>query len=233
MSTYVLVHGAWHGAWCWEKLTPLLQEKGHRVIAPDLPGHGEDQTPFEKITLKTYVDYIKAIILDLNEPVILVGHSMGGLVISEVGAQIPEKIQKLIYLAAFVPSTGESLTSLAQKQKPTRFSKQMNVIPEDFAMHLPFDQMKSFAFHQYEKADFDLIAHRFRPDPLLPWGEPVSLSEHFDSIPKRYIECVYDRALPISTQRIFQQTWGCEVKTLLSDHSPFYSMPENLARLLT
>ena len=83
MSTYVLVHGAWHGAWCWYKLTPLLQKLGHTVLTPDLPSHGIDKTPTAAITLKDYSLRVCEVLDSCPEPVILVGHSMGGVVITE------------------------------------------------------------------------------------------------------------------------------------------------------
>jgi pimeloyl-ACP methyl ester carboxylesterase len=79
MSTYVLIHGAWHGAWCWGKVVPLLQEKGHRVYTIDLPSHGADQTPVAQVSLKAYTDRVCEVLDGLDEPAILVGHSMGGI----------------------------------------------------------------------------------------------------------------------------------------------------------
>ena len=77
MSTFVLIHGAWLGAWNWNKLTPLLEQAGHRVITFDLPGHGEDHTPVATISLQSYVDRVTQVLDQQPEPVILVAHSMG------------------------------------------------------------------------------------------------------------------------------------------------------------
>src|SRR4051794_784768 len=87
--TYVLVHGAWHGAWCWKKVLPLLRQRGHRAVALDLAGHGEDHTPVAGITLETYVDQILSCVHKEahGEPVTLVGHSFGGLVITQAAEQ--------------------------------------------------------------------------------------------------------------------------------------------------
>ena len=77
MSTYVLIHGAWHGGWCWKKVVPLIEKEGHTVVAPDLPGHGEDKRPIAEITLQAYADRVCQILDEQSEPVILAGHSMG------------------------------------------------------------------------------------------------------------------------------------------------------------
>ncbi|MBA3922407.1 MAG: alpha/beta fold hydrolase, partial [Nostocaceae cyanobacterium] len=109
MSTCILIHGAWHSSWCWNKVATLLEQAGHKVIAPDLPSHGKDKTPIREVTLQSYTDRICEILTELIEPVILVGHSMGGLVITQVAEQCPDKIEKLVYLCAFLPGNGESL----------------------------------------------------------------------------------------------------------------------------
>src|SRR5215471_17226659 len=114
MSRYILVHGAWHGRWCWEKVVPLLRQAGHRVETLDLPGHGQDRTPIREITLAAYTKRVCETLDDQAEPVILVGHSMGGIVITQVAEERPEKIQTLVYLTAFLPQNGESLLQLAR-----------------------------------------------------------------------------------------------------------------------
>jgi pimeloyl-ACP methyl ester carboxylesterase len=81
MNTFVLIHGGCHGAWCWYKIIPRLEQLGHRVIAPDLPSHGRDKTPVSTVTLQSYVDAVCAILDAQREPVVLVGHSMGGGII--------------------------------------------------------------------------------------------------------------------------------------------------------
>jgi pimeloyl-ACP methyl ester carboxylesterase len=114
MSMYVLVHGAWHGSWCWEKVVPLLRQAGHQVETLDLPGHGQDKTPIREITLAAYTKRVCDTLDAQAEQVILVGHSMGGIVITQVAEERPEKIQTLVYLTAFLPQNGESLLQLAR-----------------------------------------------------------------------------------------------------------------------
>ncbi len=109
MSTYVLVHGAWHGGWYWHKVVPLLEKEGHKVEAPDLPGHGKDKTPISEITLEAYAQSICKVLDAQSEPVILVGHSMGGIVITQVAEYRPERIKMLVYLTAFLQPSGEFL----------------------------------------------------------------------------------------------------------------------------
>ena len=107
MSTYLLVHGAWHGAWCWQRVTPRLQAQGHTVLSPDLPGSGEDKTPIQDVTLKAYADRICAVIDGVPEPVVLVGHSLGGMTITQSAEYRPDKIKVLVYVCAFLLRNGE------------------------------------------------------------------------------------------------------------------------------
>ena len=115
MATFLLVHGAWHGGWCWRRVVPPLESKGHKVIAPDLPGHGDDRTPTASVTLKSYSDRICETAGARSEPVVLVGHSMGGVAITQAAEDCPEKIRALVYMCAFLPRNGDSLNTWASQ----------------------------------------------------------------------------------------------------------------------
>ena len=106
MCTFVLVHGGWHGRWCWERVAPLLQQKGHRVLTPDLPGHGDDATPVSERPWERYSRSIAELVSAQPGLVILVGHSSGGMVISDAARQQPGNIAALVYLAAFLLPSG-------------------------------------------------------------------------------------------------------------------------------
>jgi pimeloyl-ACP methyl ester carboxylesterase len=108
MSTYVLVHGAWHGAWCWSKVVSLLEGAGHKAIALDLPGHGRDDTPIAQVTFEAYCDKVREIVEAQPESVILVGHSMGGRVVTQVAELRPDRIMTLVYIAAILLRHGEN-----------------------------------------------------------------------------------------------------------------------------
>jgi len=90
-KTYILVHGAWHNNFCWSRLAPKIEKMGHKVIAPNLPGHGSNIEDFKKINLSDYVRTIKNFVVSNKERVVLVGHSMAGIVISQVAEDIPQK----------------------------------------------------------------------------------------------------------------------------------------------
>ena len=107
MANSLLVHGAWHGGWCWAKLTAELHARGHTVCAPDMPGHGDDATALAEVTLAAYTERIVETCDQFDGPAHLLGHSMGGILISAAAEAAPEKFCQLIYLCAFVPVDGE------------------------------------------------------------------------------------------------------------------------------
>jgi pimeloyl-ACP methyl ester carboxylesterase len=114
VSTYVLVHGAWHGSWCWDRVVPLLEKQGHKAVAPDLPGHGADKSPISEVSLQAYADRVVDVLEAQSETVVLVGHSMGGIVISQAAECCPDRVKTLVYLSAFLLRDGESLLQVAQ-----------------------------------------------------------------------------------------------------------------------
>lgn len=110
MTTYVLVHGAWHSGQCWDRVVPLLGSSGHRVLAPSLTGYGETRHLMgPEVGLDTHVEDIVRLIVDEDlVEVVLVGHSYAGLAISSVANQVPGRIARLVYLDAMVPDHGQS-----------------------------------------------------------------------------------------------------------------------------
>ena len=114
MARFVLVHGAFAGGWIWGPLAERLEAAGHQVEAPDLPGAGDDETPFEEVTLDRYAERICEVLDAGPEQSTLVGNSMGGVVMTQAAARRPEKVKRLIYVAAFMPADGQSLIELTQ-----------------------------------------------------------------------------------------------------------------------
>ncbi|MED2038700.1 alpha/beta fold hydrolase [Bacillus wiedmannii] len=227
MSTYVLVHGAWQGEWAWELVKPQLEAFGHTVVTLDLPGNGKDMTPSQNVTLDSYVDAVTATIDQQNEKVILVGHSMGGIVITQTAELITNKIDKLVYLCAFLPQNGESLGSKLDGEAGPQFSINENdmtaelipnLIEETFLNATEDEVIKETSFKQ------------MRPQPLGPFQQELKISEeNFGTIDRIYIETTLDRAIPIDFQRRMNTETPCaKVITLEADHSPFFSKTSEL-----
>ncbi|WP_219837007.1 alpha/beta fold hydrolase [Paenibacillus sp. R14(2021)] len=227
MSTYLLIHGAWHGAWCWEKIVPLLETAGHRVIAIDLPGHGEDQTPISEVTLDVYANRVVAAIDGLDEEVILVGHSMAGIVVSQAAEYRPNRIKSLVYLTAFLLQNGQNMLVIPPNPN-------MRVSEDGSTITVPADKAKDTFYNNCLDEDITAAVSRLQVQATSPFVTPVSLTQqNFGQVPRYYIEGLRDHAIPIEMQRQMQAASPCkEVFTLDTDHSPFYSTPEQLCNIL-
>ncbi len=234
MSTYVLIHGAWHGSWCWSDVVTLLEQAGHKVIAPDLPSHGNDKTPIREVTVQSYTDRVCEVVKAQTDPVILVGHSMGGVVITQAAEQCPDKIEKLVYLCAFLPGNGESLMDWGQEDSEALVLKNV-VLSEDRSYVTVKDEaVKDIFYGDCSAQDVAQSKLLLVPQALAPFGTPVNTTaENFGRLPRVYIECLQDRAISISVQRRMQSALPCQqVMTMDTSHSPFFSNPEVLVNHL-
>ncbi|MCZ7568769.1 MAG: alpha/beta fold hydrolase [Ardenticatenaceae bacterium] len=232
MSTFVLIHGSWHGAWCWDKVKPLLEKQGHTVVAPDLPGHGQDKTPIPEITLQRFVDRVGQVLDAQSEPVILVGHSMGGVVITQTAEYRPDKIKTLVYLCAFLPRNGESLLQLAQQDTETLILPNL-IINEAQGYHsVKEEAIREVFYHDCRDEDVARAKSLLVPEEALaPVATPVQTSaDNFGRIPRVYIECLRDQTIGLSLQKQMNTATPCQmVLSLDTGHSPFFSAPEALA----
>ncbi|MBE7147534.1 alpha/beta fold hydrolase [Bacillus mycoides] len=231
MSTYVLVHGAWQGEWAWELVKPQLEALGHTVVTLDLPGSGKDMTPSQNVTLDSYVDAVTDIINQQNENVILVGHSMGGIVITQTAEYIPNKIDKLVYLCAFLPQNGESLGSKLDGEAGPQFSINENDMTAEL---IPELTEQTFLNATEDEAIKEASFNKMRPQPLRPFQQELKISEeNFGTIDRIYIETTLDRAIPVDFQRRMNTETPCtKIITLEADHSPFFSKTTELVNYL-
>lgn len=234
MAAIILIPGAAHGGWCWHKVAPLLEAAGHKAIAPDLLGLGADLTPVAELSLARWVDQVATLVESEAEPVILVGHSRGGIVISEVAERLPDRVAHLVYLTAFLLADGQTLGEVAQADEASMIGP--NLVVDEAAgtwAIRPEAAVEGF-FADCSPDDLAYTFPRLRPEPLFSLSTPVHVTtERFGRVPRHYIECLQDRAVTIDCQRRMQAVWPCRsVVTLDTAHSPFMSAPRDLAAAL-
>lgn len=236
MSTFVLVHGAQHGAWCWHKVVPRLEAQGHDVVTFDLPAHGIDTTPPGEVTLDDYVDRTVEMVDDQNEPATLVGHSMAGAVITRAAEKRPVGIETLVYLSAILPRDGTSLFEMGQaEENADSLVGQNMIVDEDRGIaDLPDDAIREAFYADCTNEDVALARALLRPEPLDPFHAPISTTEDgFGSVPRVYVETLEDNAVTPAYQASMYTDRPCEaVYTLETSHSSFLSAPDALVEHL-
>ena len=235
MATFVLVHGAWHGGWCWDEVVPRLKARGHIVEAPDLPGMGRDKTPLGKVELSKWTLFVSDVVMQAFEPVVLVGHSRGGIVISEVAQLVPDRISALVYLAAFLAPAGKTLSDMLA-MSPGRDVARDTIVPaaDGITCTIRPEKVLPVFYNTTPPALAARAAALVGPEPLMSFGTPVrTTAERYGRVKRAYIECLQDNAIPIELQRLMREALPCDpVVTLDCDHSPFFSTPDALCDAL-
>ncbi len=222
----VLVHGSYHGSWCWDLLRPDLERLGHRVITPDLPISDPEAGA------ATYAQVVADSIEPGMQPV-LVGHSMGGLVIPLVAALRP--VRRLVFVAAFLPSPGESANdqrsngSLDPPATPT--TAEWTDLGDDVWMVGPHTATEIF-FHDASPQIADWATKRLRPQAYRVMNEITPMTAWPD-VECRSIVCLADRAInPAWVRTAARERLGTEAVEIPGGHSPFMTRPAEFAELL-
>jgi pimeloyl-ACP methyl ester carboxylesterase len=240
MSTFVLVHPAWFGGWCWNRLARLLQAQGHSVHPPTLTGLGERaHLVHPGIDLRTHVeDIVNVLTLEDLSEVILLGTSSAGMVITGVADRVPERIGSLVYLDAFVPDDGQCLLDLIPPDR--RAAMEALVEAEGFGWLLPrltaapWEQLVAHAWQVTNDEDLAWTVTRLRPTPFGHFTRAVQRhNPTAERLPRIYIRCDgwpnpgFDRCATIAGQAP-----GWQVRHLDSSHLPYVTHTRELAQLL-
>ena len=230
---YLLVHSAFLGAWQWSEVAKLLKKEGHTVIAPDLAGHGVDKTPPAGITMDNYVNAIADLLDQQENPVVLVGHSFNGITISRVAELNPDKIKSLVYLTAFLLPAGGSFFAATQGVENSAAVDNFYLSDDQTYAMVEEDQIQNAFAHDIPKAAFDAAKPHIVPEPAAPLMYELQITDQiFGRIPKYYIECTEDRAIPIEVQRAMYEGKVKKAFSINSSHTPNFSQPDKVAEIL-
>jgi pimeloyl-ACP methyl ester carboxylesterase len=229
-KTFILIHGSWHSAWNWHKVTPLLEKGGHQVFAIDLPGMGRDKTPIQNVTMEMVVDRICKLIDTIEGKVILVGHSKNGIMISQVAEYRPEKIEKLIYLAAYLVPNGKTQREYSMQDTKGVLKPYVTKYEDTNSTTLGAAIYKEGLYHDCEDSITELAKVLLSHEPFITGVTSLKLTEaNFGRVPRYYIECTEDRAVtPFIQQKMYTDTPCKKVYKLATSHSPFFSKPVDL-----
>lgn len=226
MTTFALVHGAWHGSWCWERLTPLLESAGHDVVAMDLPC--EDAAA----DFTTYADIVCSAIEECSDDVVIVGHSMGAQTVALVAARRP--VRHVVFLCGLVPEVGQAWADQIRDKpdlmcpgwnealsEPDEQSRTTWVNPE---------RTRALLHGDCDEASAAWAMARLRPQVYL--GEvPFALTE-FPAAASTSIICQDDQMVNPEWSKSIGRDIGAALVELPGGHSPFLSRPSALAEVL-
>ena len=273
---FVMIHGAWHGAWTFDKVIPLLAAGGTLAVARDLPAHGLDalfpvsyferplnpgafgteKAPSASTTLDDYVNSVVATVEQVHamsgKKIILLAHSMGGVVASAVAEKIPAKIAKLVYLTAFMPASGTNgFDYIPSGDNDGQLVGDLLMADPFYTGALRIDQrsddeqyrarVKAAFYGDLAQDKYEAVANLLTPDvPLVPFRSAVNTTKaRWGAIERHYIKCLQDLAIRPKLQErfiaeadAFTPSNLTHVHELESSHSPFMSMPQELAALL-
>jgi len=240
---FVLIHGGFHGAWCWSRLIPELEKLGHAALAIDLPGHGARRD--ERSTLQDRRD---AILEVLQQDDVLVGHSGGGYDITLAADAVPTRVRHLVYLAAGLPIEGRTVLAATggAAQDAGKDDKVTQLMTNETGMLrfirpnargrmecVDFAAVHDFFYHDCDEQTARWAFAQLSPAPVEFLMETVSLPRFWAAdLPRSYIRCLQDRAKPLSMSVEVVRRLGVEPLTIDASHSPFLSKPAELARIL-
>jgi pimeloyl-ACP methyl ester carboxylesterase len=228
MADFVLVHGAWHGAWCWKKILPGLWKAGHRAFPVTLTGTGERAHQLSPgISLKTHIDDVAAVMeAEELQQAIVVGHSYGGMVVTGLADRMPGRIARLVYLDAVVPLPGESWSSghppQTQEQRRQAIAATGSIPAADPALF------------GLSGEDADWVARRQTPQPGGVYDDRLQFdAARVAALPRTFIDCTSPALATIAVMRErVRKEPGWKVHEIPTGHDPMISAPEELLRLL-
>ena len=232
---YVLVHGASHGGWCWDEVARRLRGKGHVVLAPDLPGHGRRAAEAPRASVASYAAAVVDVMAREGiSRAILVGHSMGGIVIPKVAEQASSRVRHVVFLAAVVLEDGGRLID-AVSPAARALLPAMAASRGDGTFHYPAEAAWARWMGDAPRRDPATSAAlaRLTPQPLRPWLEPVTMRGfHALAVPRTYIRCTRDAAVLPDMAARFAARLGVQPVDIDGDHDPMLTAPDTLVRAL-
>ena len=238
MACFLLVHGSWHGGWCWQKLVPLLQGIGHAALAFDLPGSGDDPAPAADADLDGYARRTIEMLdrVPAGQPAILVGHSLGGLTLSAVGEAVPERLAALVYVTALMLPDGVSAVEWRAGRPPNPPAR-ARVMAADGTSTMPPEAALDCFYGDCAPEEAGAAAPRLGPQAMRLYETPVRVSAaRWGSLPRWYLYCDRDVTItPEEQRRMVAAAPGTATFNLDAAHSPMLSqapaLAESLARI--
>jgi pimeloyl-ACP methyl ester carboxylesterase len=237
MATFVLVHGGWHGGWCWRHVTPLLRARGHEVLTPTLSGLGERAHLLEplgdRVNLDLHVQDVQRLLdyEDLHE-VVLVGHSSAGMVVAGAANRATNRLVSVVYLDAFVPEDGQALFDILLPERRAMYEQAARERGDGWLVPPPPPQ----AWGVTDPTQAEWLAARLTPQPLATFTQPVHLAnaQAVAALPHTYVHCTVGPVAPSFAPFAarLRAAPGWRYAELATGHDAMVTMPNELAEAL-
>lgn len=233
MSNFLMIHGSWHGAWCWYKVTPRLEAEGHSVAVVNLPGRGRNPALPVSVSLDRMVNSAMAL-LPQNEKTTIVVHSRYGIVASRLAEIAPDRINRTIYLASYMLPAGKSAAGCFRSDRGSLLGPAVQVSKLAMWDKLKPEIYREGLYHDCSDDDNELAKRLLCREPLRPAIARVQLSEeNYGTIPRAYIRLTEDRAVSVATQdRLLNDTKVDRVESIKASHSAYFSKPDELTQTI-
>ena len=230
MTSYVLVHGAWHGGWCWSKVASVLSAAGNTVYTPTLSGLSERANLLSRETdLETHVQDVLSVLKTENlTDVVLVGHSYGGMVVTAVADRVSARIARLVYLDAVVPRDGESVLDRVPAQFKARLEEQVKVSGDGWYIPVGVASPKFLGLERAE--DIQWVLPKLTSHPARTFRDAVHLVSNMAAVPRSYINCIGNQAL--GQPKSMEAEGIDDYYELQTGHNAMVTEPQAVAQLL-
>jgi len=234
-ETFVQVHGAWHGAWCWAAVINQLEKLGDRAYAVDLPGHGMNRAERSKVTLQSYVDSVAQFIEQHDlKGVVLAGHSLGGLTIPGVAAKVPARVKRVVWVTALVALDGQPIIDPAASP----LAAGIDSMPErSIPIEMMGQEFLDGLSNDMAPAVKEYVLSALGPQPIEPMIAPVAMAPYFATgIPSSYLVCEDDKT-PVAGAANWHPHFSSRLKNptlkfVKSGHEVMFTHPVECARAL-
>jgi len=233
-KTYVLVHGAWHGAWSWQATKQVMEQSGSKVIAFDLPGHGTDKTDIPQVTFDSYVGKVKEEITKLKTSVILVGHSLAGYIVSKVAEDMPNSIEKLVFVAAMIPDNQKTVFDTLKEDAGSELLQNLIFAEDQSWATVSEETLKNVVYNGATNEQIAKAAPQLVRQATQPFFVPVTTTENnFGKIDKTFIVCEKDKIFSATAQKELVKTINCNKEfSINTGHVPHVENPKILAEAI-
>lgn len=233
-SMFILIHGAYHGSWCWDDVADQLRDQGQATQTPDMPGHGRHPGWLSHQTMPDYIDSVTELVDESSYPVTFVGHSMGGAIATAVACARPDKVERIIYLTAYIPIDGESVGDVVKTDPESHVKVDRIDIDGLGAVSLKSGALADAFYNDASDRMLAFAEDRIQLQSPVPFRHRFELNENIlRHIPKAAIICTQDRAISPDHQRMMATRAGCDpIVDINAGHSPFVTQPDRLTEII-